>query len=75
MGARSKKRQLKGLTLRRFNLSVHPTVAKKFEKIAGSMSYNVAFEQIVEYVALKKERQAEKTRSPNNSLDVQQTNT
>ena len=72
MGKRSSKRRLNGVKLRRFNLSVDPIVAEKFEQIAGPVSFNVAFEQIVEYVALKKEKRLEKARSGRNSLSSQE---
>lgn len=62
----SKKRKLtEGEKLRRFHLAVHPKVGEMFEEIAGGVSFNVAFEEIVKYIARKKEKA---THSPQNSL-------
>lgn len=62
----SKKRKLtEGEKLRRFHLAVDPKVGQMFEEIAGGVSFNVAFEEIVKYISRKKEKA---THSPQNSL-------
>jgi hypothetical protein len=62
----TKKRKLEdGEKLRRYHLAVHPKVGELFEEIAGGVSFNVAFEEIVKYIARKKEKA---THSSKNSL-------
>lgn len=60
MPKRSAKRRLNGVKMRRYHLCVVDEVGELFERIAGDVSYNVAFEEMTKYFARKKEKHEQK---------------